>query len=57
MGLGRRGDAAPTRVCSNGERLDLQPNAAESNRATTAQPTTGALPASSIVPTGKQPPR
>ncbi len=23
MGLGRRGDGAPTRICSNGERLDL----------------------------------
>jgi uncharacterized protein len=48
MGLGKRGDTMPTRVCSNGERLDLQPQSTDANRAT--PPANGTLPASSLMP-------
>jgi uncharacterized protein len=40
MGLGKRGDGTPTRVCSNGERLDLpqQQSATPTSAATIAPP-------------------
>jgi uncharacterized protein len=51
MGLGRRGDTAPTRVCSNGERLELAPDTRSGGAAPTA-----VAPASGIVPAGTSKP-
>jgi uncharacterized protein len=61
MGLGRRGDGIPTRVCSNGERLDLNQGAAGtggSAQGVAAAPPTGALPGSTLgfVPANGKPP-
>ncbi len=46
MGLGRRGDAAPTRVCSNGERLDLPQHGTAPPSASTIAPPSGVTSAS-----------
>jgi uncharacterized protein len=64
MGLGKRGDGTPTRVCSNGERLDLpqQQSATPTSAATIAPPagvTSAAQPSLGLVPgaaAGPKPP-
>jgi hypothetical protein len=57
MALGRRPDAGPTRVCSNGERLDL-PRAADASPAVAAAPPASGVPAISqgFMPSGVREP-
>lgn len=50
MGLGRRGDITATRVCSNGERLDLPQQGVASSPAVTTPPSQGVTSASQPQP-------